>query len=62
MVYLLTCEDTTHVFTKSFTTLDKAKKYAVKYQGGFPKWAKWERSGKAWVCDAAAYIWTIKRG
>jgi hypothetical protein len=79
-VYNLTCEDashlggpmgteyTTHVFTKPFTTLQKAKDYAKKYHKGsklefiWPEYAKWEQdSSVRWHVDAGAYIFEIKK-
>jgi hypothetical protein len=73
-VYNLTCEDashlggpmgteyTTHVFTKPFTTLQKAKDYAKKYQKNWPEYAKWEQDSRTrWHVDTGVYIFAIKK-
>jgi len=70
-VYNLACEDashlggmmgteyTTHMFSRLFTTLEKAQKYAESYGSGFPEWASWEQDKKHYWCDSGAFIWTI---
>lgn len=73
-VYNLTCEDashlggpmgteyTTHVFTKPFTTLQKAKDYAKKYQKNWPEHAEWIQDSKTrWHVDSSAYIFEINK-
>ena len=73
-VYNLTCEDashlggpmgteyTTHVFTKPFTTLQKAKQHAHKYQKNWPEHAKWiQDSPIRWHVDSGAYIFEVKK-
>lgn len=71
-VFNLICEDashlggpmgteyTTHLWTKTFSSVDKAKAYAEKYckKEEF-RWEKGER-GK-WFVDARTHIFTIER-
>jgi len=73
-VFNLICEDashlggpmgteyTTHVFTKPFVSVEKAKEFAKKYQKKWPEHATWKRDGRNRLyCDATYYIWAIEK-
>jgi len=74
-IYNLTCEDashlggpmgseyTTHIFTKPFTTVKRAKQYAVNYVKKYhDDKLEWNANYKKheWSCDARTHIFHIK--
>ncbi len=52
---------TSHVYTKPFGTLIRAKAHAEGSVKNWPIWAEWRKSGDAWVVDCGSYIFTIKK-
>ncbi len=74
IVYNLTCEDASHLggpmgteytefmWTKPFSSLEKAKAYAKKYHK-FPFWAEWQEdeNGDRWYIDVGAYGFKIEK-
>lgn len=70
-MFILSCEDashlggpmgteyTTHLFSKVFSSVDKAKEFAQSYQKIWPTWAKWYTDGTKYWVDSGTYIWKI---